>query len=138
MVLKKNLFLIIFMVLTTISKSQQISVEEFAIGFQEPLNIQNAGDERLFILEKSGFVYRGNKYSDIAGLYFFADGNGTIGSIDENNNLLNYGIIESSWTSFGIDINNEIYLTRYSGSVYKLKGSVLNIDDSAIKTLAIK
>ena len=72
-----------------------------------------------------GYVYRGNVYSDIAGLYFFADGIGFIGSVNSSNTMVNYGSFGASWVSFGEDVNKELYLCNYSGTVYKLKGTEL-------------
>lgn len=37
-------------------KGQVIELEEVATGFQQPLNIQNAGDDRLFIVEQGGKI----------------------------------------------------------------------------------
>ncbi|MEH6408159.1 MAG: PQQ-dependent sugar dehydrogenase [Leeuwenhoekiella sp.] len=36
--------------------AQQIDIESFATGFTKPLNIQNAGDDRLFIVEQGGLI----------------------------------------------------------------------------------
>jgi len=70
-----------------------------------------------------GNVYRGNIYSDIQGLYFFADYcSGLIGTVDDNGNLINYGDFNGNWVSFGEDINGEIYIAGISGSIYKIQG----------------
>ena len=36
--------------------AQEINIETFSTGFNRPLNIQNAGDDRLFVVEQSGFI----------------------------------------------------------------------------------
>ena len=69
-----------------------------------------------------GYVYHGNVYSDIQDLYFFADLNGLIGTVDNDNNLINYGNYGGTWVSFGEDVNGELYIADISGSIYKVKG----------------
>src|SRR5690606_13207385 len=36
--------------------SQEIELETFATGFNNPINIQNAGDGRLFVVEQAGLI----------------------------------------------------------------------------------
>jgi glucose/arabinose dehydrogenase len=36
--------------------AQEIGIEPFATGFNLPLNIQNAGDDRLFVVEQGGLI----------------------------------------------------------------------------------
>lgn len=69
-----------------------------------------------------GYVYHGNEYSDIQDLYFFADLNGLIGTVDNDNNLVFYGNYGGAWVSFGEDANGELYIADISGSIYKVKG----------------
>lgn len=69
-----------------------------------------------------GYVYHGNLYSDIQDLYFFADLNGLIGTVDNNNNLITYGNYGGAWVSFGEDTTGELYIVDISGSIYKVKG----------------
>ncbi|RZP04944.1 MAG: T9SS type A sorting domain-containing protein [Flavobacteriales bacterium] len=69
-----------------------------------------------------GYVYHGNIYSDIQDLYFFADLNGLIGTVDNDNNLINYGNYGGTWVSFGGDVNGELYIADISGSIHKVKG----------------
>lgn len=69
-----------------------------------------------------GYVYHGNVYSDIQDLYFFADLNGLIGTVDNDNNLINYGNYGGTWVSFGEDVNGELYIADISGSIHKVKG----------------
>ncbi len=72
-----------------------------------------------------GYVYHGNVYSDIQDLYFFADLNGLIGTVDNDNNLVNHGDFGGTWVSFGEDSNGEIYIVNISGSIYKIIGGEL-------------
>lgn len=71
-----------------------------------------------------GFVYRGSMYSDIAGLYFFADFcSGIIGTVDSSGNLVDYGTFSGNWASFGEDVDKELYILDLSGgNIYKIKG----------------
>ena len=71
-----------------------------------------------------GYVYRGSVYSDIAGLYFFADYcSGMIGTVDSSGNLISHGNFSGNFVSFGEDINKELYIIDISGGdIYKIKG----------------
>lgn len=77
-----------------------------------------------------GYVYHGNVYSDIQNLYFFADLNGFIGTVDSENNLVNHGNFGGTWVSFGEDINGEVYIADLSGSIYKIIGGEILDNDN--------
>jgi glucose/arabinose dehydrogenase len=77
-----------------------------------------------------GYVYNGNVYSDIQNLYFFADLNGFIGTVDSENNLVNHGNFGGTWVSFGEDINGEVYIADLSGSIYKIIGGEILDNDN--------
>ncbi|SRX55599.1 PQQ-dependent sugar dehydrogenase [Aequorivita sp. CIP111184] len=73
-----------------------------------------------------GYVYRGSIYSDIVGLYFFADYcSGLIGTVDSAGNLIDRGDFPGNWVSFGEDVNKELYIIDIGGSIYKIKGGVI-------------
>lgn len=78
-----------------------------------------------------GYVYRGSVYSDIPGLYFFADFcSGLIGTVDNSGNLVEHGNFSGSWVSFGEDVNKELYIIDFGGDIYKVKGGELaNTED---------
>ena len=40
------------------ASAQQIEIEQFNIGgsFDQPVDLQNAGDDRLFVVEKAGII----------------------------------------------------------------------------------
>ncbi len=85
-----------------------------------------------------GYVYHGNVYSDIQNLYFFADLNGFIGTVDSENNLVNHGNFGGTWVSFGEDINGEVYIADLSGSIYKIiGGEILDNDNFTNSNVAI-
>ena len=52
----KKLALLLFLFPVYLSFSQQIDIQQIATGFSAPLNIQNAGDDRLFIVEQGGII----------------------------------------------------------------------------------
>ncbi len=53
----KNLILsIIAISFVFVSYAQSITLEPFATGLNSPVDIQNAGDDRLFVVEKSGTI----------------------------------------------------------------------------------
>ncbi len=77
-----------------------------------------------------GYVYRGEIYADIAGLYFYADTcSEDIGTIDQSNNLINHGQFNGQWVSFGEDRYKELYILDNSGSIFKIEGGVLANSD---------
>jgi len=85
-----------------------------------------------------GYVYHGSIYSDIQDLYFFADLNGLIGTVDNDNNLVNHGNFGGTWVSFGEDINGEVYIADLSGSIYKIiGGEIFDTEDFTSSEIAI-
>lgn len=70
-----------------------------------------------------GYVYRGDMYSDIVGLYFFADYcSGLIGTVDASGTIMEHGNFSGNWVSFGKDVAGELYIVDIGGSIYKIKG----------------
>lgn len=82
-----------------------------------------------------GYVYRGSVYTDISGLYFFADYcSGLIGTVDGSGNLVDHGDFSGNWVSFGEDLNKELYIIDIGGDIYKIKGGeIVGIDDFSIE-----
>lgn len=78
-----------------------------------------------------GQVYRGSVYSDLMGVYIFGTtGDGTISTIDESNNLINHGNFNNgTWVSFGEDVDKEMYAVSITGSIYKIQGGVLSVNE---------
>jgi glucose/arabinose dehydrogenase len=55
--MKKQIFLSLFLIIVAKVFSQpSILIESFATGFDRPVNIKNAGDDRLFVVEQEGLV----------------------------------------------------------------------------------
>jgi len=85
-----------------------------------------------------GYVYHGNVYSDIQDLYFLADIDGIIGTVDNDNNFVNHGDFGGYWVSFGEDINGEIYLADITGSIYKIiGGEIFDTEDFDASEVAL-
>ncbi|WP_435577837.1 PQQ-dependent sugar dehydrogenase [Gilvibacter sp.] len=77
-----------------------------------------------------GYVYRGDDYPSLDGLYFFADiCTGEIGTVDASNNL--EWVLDTSqpWASFGEDINNELYAVSLGGGIYRVVDLLLNVEE---------
>lgn len=83
-----------------------------------------------------GYRYRGTAQPNLSGLYFFADY-----CSDEIGILTNNGtswtrtftppFTGNGWTTFGEDINGEIYIAgNGSGTVYKIIDPTLNVDEN--------
>ena len=73
-----------------------------------------------------GYVYRGSRYANMQGWYFYGDFNsGNYGMLSpglSHTPLGNLGI-PGSPTSFGEDSANELYIATFGGSVYHLVGT---------------
>ena len=52
----KKIIVLIVIISNVYCNAQQIELELFASGFTKPVNIQNAGDSRLFVLEQDGDI----------------------------------------------------------------------------------
>tara|TARA_R110000850_G_scaffold150497_1_gene273161 strand:+ start:52975 stop:54297 length:1323 start_codon:yes stop_codon:yes gene_type:complete len=81
-----------------------------------------------------GYVYRGAEFPAIQGLYFFADlCTGEIGTINEDGELTFYGPFGglSSITSFGVDVNDNLYLASFgTDAIYKIIDYTLGLPDN--------
>jgi|GEM_PF-656676 len=85
-----------------------------------------------------GYVYRGSEYPAMQGLYFFADlCSNQIGTVNASGNLVFHGIFGvATITSFGVDIDNKLYLTSFGngGAVFKIKENTpLSINESQLE-----
>jgi len=54
--MKLNIYIIVFLILGYNLNAQNIDLELFASGFTFPLDITHAGDDRLFVVERSGKI----------------------------------------------------------------------------------
>src|SRR5580765_6047175 len=54
----KKFYLFILLILVSVTSGfSQVSLVPFSTGFSSPLCIQNAGDDRLFVVEQDGRIY---------------------------------------------------------------------------------
>ena len=74
-----------------------------------------------------GYVYRGSKINELKGLYLFSDFcTGKIWSLNPVDGTIKdlttqlLGEKKSMISSFGEDINGELYIVEFSGSIYKI------------------
>lgn len=74
-----------------------------------------------------GTVYRGMKYADMVGRYFFADYcSGMIAGLNEDDSIHIYGNFDGQWVAIGEDVNKELYIADISGGkIYRIKGEEL-------------
>jgi glucose/arabinose dehydrogenase len=77
-----------------------------------------------------GYVYRGDLYSDLQDVYVFGDIDGMISTLDIDNNYINQGQFPGTWVGFGKDINKELYAINLGGSIFKIVGGVLSVDEN--------
>ncbi|MEL6812780.1 MAG: PQQ-dependent sugar dehydrogenase [Bacteroidota bacterium] len=85
-----------------------------------------------------GYVYRGSLYNNMEGFYFAADfGSGRIVTVDPANNFNNLGTFGGNWSSFGEDVNGELYIANYSGAISKIIGENLSVEDNPMLEVRI-
>lgn len=80
-----------------------------------------------------GYVYRGDEFPAMQGLYFFADlCSDELGTVNQDDELTFHGTFDdvTSITSFGVDIDDNLYLTSFgSGAIYKIIDTALGVSD---------
>lgn len=90
-----------------------------------------------------GYRYRGTSEPNLNGLYFFADYcSDEIGILEQSGDNWNMTFTTpftgNGWTTFGEDINGELYIAGIdSGTVYKIVSSTLNVEEHEIFDLKI-
>jgi len=88
-----------------------------------------------------GYVYRGSEFPAIQGLYFFADlCSNEIGTVDQTGSLTFHGTFSASTiTSFGVDINENLYVVAFGGggSVYKVIDNTLSLENNETQNIAL-
>ncbi|MBP0905194.1 PQQ-dependent sugar dehydrogenase [Mariniflexile gromovii] len=88
-----------------------------------------------------GYLYRGSLYSSFIGKYFFADYcKQTIGILTDTGSGWSLSFqtpnITAGWTTFGEDVNGEIYIAGGS-SIYKIVDANLSVKDDTISNIKI-
>ena len=74
-----------------------------------------------------GYVYRGQRFPDMTGIYFYGDFcSGRIWGLSfDGTDWQNTEYLDSTLTisSFGEDVNGEVYVVDFDGGVYRLEGT---------------
>src|SRR5437868_6359768 len=57
--MKKHLFpfLLLFIISRAFSQTPQLVLQQFSTGYSSPVDIENCGDSRLFIVQQTGYIY---------------------------------------------------------------------------------
>ena len=81
-----------------------------------------------------GYKYNGSMYSNFNGLYFFADYcSDEIGYLEDVNGTwemtLTGPFTSNGWSTFGEDMNGELYIAGTAGQVYKIQDDNLSTDE---------
>ena len=84
-----------------------------------------------------GYVYRGDLYADLQDVYVFGDIDGMISTLDIDDNYINQGQFPGTWVAFGQDINKELYSVNLGGSIFKIAGGVLSVDENQSNNVII-
>ena len=88
-----------------------------------------------------GYRYRGSEYVNFSGLYFFADiCSNEIGYLQDVNSAWNMVLTDFTeggiWSTFGEDINGELYIASLSnGTIYKLVDGSLSLNEFEISDI---
>jgi len=78
-----------------------------------------------------GYVYRGSTYPNFVGNYFFADYcSGRIGMITPNGTLTLSATMSGNPTTFGVDVNKNLYMAGQNGTLYKVIDTSLSVDNT--------
>ena len=101
-----------------------------ADNYEFPVAEYTHGSGRCSIT--GGYVYRGTEYASLDGLYFFADiCTGEIGTVDSSDNLTWVLDTTQPWSSFGEDVNNELYAVSLGGGIYRIVDLLLDVEEQA-------
>ncbi|MEO0474166.1 MAG: PQQ-dependent sugar dehydrogenase, partial [Bacteroidota bacterium] len=106
------------------------TVNQYAFPVQEYLHSANVGGSVT-----GGFVYRGNLYPDLDGIYFYGDYvSGNVWGLWENTNGIWVNQFQGklmpneSLSTFGEDQNGELYAAGVNGVVYKIQSTATSIE----------
>jgi glucose/arabinose dehydrogenase len=84
-----------------------------------------------------GYVYRGSGVPSLVGKYIYADyGTRKVWSLEGLNPPTNDLLLTApgSVTSFGVDENNELYITSFNDNIYRFTPTVVSVDDEITLT----
>lgn len=86
-----------------------------------------------------GYVYRGSDFPDMQGLYVFGDFcSDEIATIDSSGNLLFFDTSPGGLSTFGVDMNNELYVAGLgAGIIYRVINANLSTEEIENESLSI-
>lgn len=89
-----------------------------------------------------GYKYNGSMYPNFNGLYFFADYcSDEIGYLEDISSTwemtLTGPFTSNGWSTFGEDMNGELYIAGTAGQVYKIQDENLSTVDFTDKTISL-
>jgi hypothetical protein len=54
--MKSRNYALLILIFPALLFSQDVALQQFAVGFNEPVDIKHAGDPRLFVVEQDGMI----------------------------------------------------------------------------------
>lgn len=79
-----------------------------------------------------GYVYRGSDFPSLQGIYIFADFcREFIGGLDSEYNFIDFGRFFENFTTFGEDMNRELYVANADGQLYRITDGTLGQQDNS-------
>lgn len=87
-----------------------------------------------------GYVYRGTAYPNFVGKYFFADFcQNRINYVDASGTITYSSTFSGSnfYTTFGVDVNNELYVAGNAGRIYKIIDASMAVEDFSAATVSL-
>ncbi len=87
-----------------------------------------------------GKVYTGATYPDLQGYYFYADlCDSRIAAVSPTNTNVAFGTFGgNTWTTFGRDVNGEIYIGAFGGTISKITDMELVLDTDSFEINGFK
>lgn len=86
-----------------------------------------------------GYVYRGSTYPGMIGVYIFADFcSNELAFIDDTNNIQFVGPFAGGLSSFGEDVNNELYVAALNtGIIHRVIDANLSVDEVTLAQFSL-
>ncbi len=95
-----------------------------------PIAVYNHSGGRCSIT--GGYVYRGNNYVDLQGKYVFTDYcTPQIGYLNSTDQIIwSSNFSGNNFSTFGVDVNKELYIASLNGTIYKIKTDYLSSSEN--------
>ena len=111
-----------------------------ASNYTFPVTQYNQGGNPYKCAITGGYVYRGTNFSNLNGLYLFADYcSGEIATYNPTTNTQDFfGSFNTSISTFGEDINGELYVAGlYDGVIYKIEDATVSVADEIASDISV-